>query len=111
MSDRIEDKDSDIALIDKMISSEVFKEPEADEGTEEYYDPYALQFTDKFDHDFKETLLRLGSDPSNESLGLFEGLKSVILNYLKEKIDEDELDRMVMMVFSLKTVNEGIETK
>ena len=56
MSDRIEDKDSDIALIDKMISSEVFKEPEADEGTEEYYDPYALQFTDKFDHDFKETV-------------------------------------------------------
>jgi hypothetical protein len=35
----------------------------------------------------------------------------VILNYLKEKIDEDELDRMVMMVFSLKTVNDGIETK
>jgi hypothetical protein len=35
----------------------------------------------------------------------------VILNYLKQKIDEDELDRMVMMVFSLKTVNESIETK
>ena len=41
----------------------------------------------------------------------FEGLKSVILNYFKERVDEDELDRMVMMVFSLKTVNDGIETK
>jgi len=28
-----------------------------------------------------------------------------MLNYLKEKIDEQELDEMVMMVFSLNTVN------
>jgi hypothetical protein len=104
-------EDSVIVLIDKMISCEIFKKPEAEEGTEEYYDPYALQFTDKFDHDFKETLLRLASDPANESLGILEGLKSVILNYLKEKIDEDELDRMAKIVFSLKTVNDGIETK
>jgi hypothetical protein len=71
MSSGIEDKDSAVELIYKMISCEIFKKPE--EGTEEYYDPYALQFTDKFDHDFKETLLILASDPGNESLGILEG--------------------------------------
>jgi hypothetical protein len=107
----MEDKDSVVALIDKMISCEIFKKPGAEEGTEEYYDLYALQFTDKFDHDFKETLLRLTSDPANESLGILEGLKSVILNYLKEKIEEEKLIKMVKIVFSLKTVNSSIETK
>jgi len=56
MIDRIDDNRSAIRLIDKMISSEIFKEPEAGKGTEEYYNPYALQFTDKFDHDFEETM-------------------------------------------------------
>jgi hypothetical protein len=82
MSNRMEDKDSVLVLIDKMISCQILKKPEA----EEYYDPYALQFTDKFDHDCKETLLRLDSDPANESLGILEGLKSVMLNYLKKKL-------------------------
>jgi hypothetical protein len=72
---------------------------------------YMVKFTDKFDHDCKEILLRLDSDPANESLGIFEGLKSVMLNYLKEKIEEDKLIKMVKIVFSLKTVNSSIETK
>ena len=104
--------DSAIALVDKMISCKVFKEPEADQRTEEYYDVYKLEFTDEFDHDFRETLQRLASDPHNEFLSLLEGLKSGPLNYLKEdEVDEEDLEEMAMMVFSLTTVNDDVGKK
>jgi hypothetical protein len=109
MPERIEYKDTAIGLIDDMISCKIFKKPEGRHGIEDYYDVYKLEFTDEFDYDMKETLLRLASDPNNESVNLLEGLKSIVLNYLKEwDIDEEELEEMIMMILSLKTINSDI---
>jgi hypothetical protein len=112
----IKDKDDPMELIDKMISCKIFNEPEVEaENMEEYYDKYydleKLEFTDKFDYDFEQTLLRLASDPSNESLSLFEGVKSILLNYLKgnEIDDAQDIDEMVMMVINLKTLRGHLE--
>ena len=97
-----------------MISCKIFNEPEVEaENTEEYYDKYYdLEFTDKFDYDFEQTLLRLASDPVNDSLSLLEGLKSILLNYLKgNEIDVQHIDEMVMMVISLKTLRGHIRNR
>jgi hypothetical protein len=114
----IEDKDDPMKLIDKMISCKIFNEPEVEgENMEEYYDKYydleKLEFTDKFDYDFEQTLLRLASDPVNDSLSLLEGLKSILLNYLKgnEIDDAQDINEMVMMVFSLKTLRGQIRKR
>lgn len=90
-------------LIDKMIRYEIFKgpAPKTDEGD---YDIYALQFTEKFIHNCSQTLARLATDPANISLNTLEGLKSVVLNFIREKPHEDELNEIIMMVLSLTTV-------
>ncbi|HEY6884875.1 MAG TPA: hypothetical protein VI278_12660 [Nitrososphaeraceae archaeon] len=114
----IEDKDDPIALIDKMISCKIFNEPEVEAETmEEYYEKYydldKLEFTDKFDYDFEQTLLRLASDLVNDSLSLLERLKSILLNYLKgnEIDDAQDIDEMVMMVISVKTLRGHIRKR
>lgn len=95
-------------LIDKMIHYEIFKvpAPRTDEG---YYDVQALQFTRKFTHDCKETLARLAMDPTNISLNAWEGFKSVVLNFTRDKVDEEELNKMIMMVLSLMAVRKSVE--
>ena len=112
------DKDDPMELIDKMISCKIFNEPEVEAETmEEYYEKYydldKLEFTDKFDYDFEQTLLRLASDPVNDSLSLLEGLKSILLNYLKgnEIDDAQDIDEMVRMVISLKTLRGHIRKR
>ena len=53
-----------------------------------------------------EILLRLASDPANESLNLNEGLLSIMNNFIGKNanLTEDEREKIKMMVFSLKTV-------
>jgi hypothetical protein len=50
------------------------------------------------------TLKRLISDPSNKNLSLGQGLRSVLVNYVGTEINEDQLQKMIMMVFLLKTI-------
>lgn len=103
-----EDELHDIDLIDKMIRCEIFRGP-AVETEEGCYDVHALQFTKKFSSNCVETLTRLATDPTNISLNTWEGFKSVLLNFLKEKINEDELDEIIMMVLSLIDVKKSVE--
>jgi hypothetical protein len=58
-----------------------------------------------------DTLIRLASDPANKSLNINEGLKSIIHNFLGKNanLSKDELEKINMMVFSLKTVQDEIE--
>ena len=63
-----------------------------------------LKFTKEFDNSLIETIRRLGSDPSNMNLSLWQGLRSMLLNYVSSEIDKHQLDEIIMMVFSLKTV-------
>jgi hypothetical protein len=97
-----------LELIDKMIRCEIFKAP-APESDGGYYNVHALEFTEKFTHNCKETLARLTTDPTNISLNTWEGFKSVVLNFIGEKIDEDELNEIIMMVFSLITSRISVE--
>ena len=61
-----------------------------------------MKFTKDFEDSFRKTLERLASDPQNRDLNLMEGLRSMLLNYVGNKItDEHLLLRMIMMVFSL----------
>ena|SRR5438067_1759185 len=112
----IEDKDDPMELIDKMISCKIFNEPEVEaENREEYYNKYydleKLEFTDKFDYDFEQTLLRLASDPVNDSLSLLEGLKSREWELRQWIDDAQDIDEMVRMVISLKTLRGHIRKR
>jgi hypothetical protein len=43
-------------------------------------------------------------EDSNSYLSLWQGLRSMLLNYIRTKVSENQLQEMMMMVFSLKTV-------
>jgi hypothetical protein len=76
------------------------------EENEEEYDVSALEFTEAFNDSYDETLQRLASDPSNNSLNLNEGLLAILNNFIGKDagLSEDEFEEIKMMVFSLKSV-------
>jgi hypothetical protein len=104
----LSDRNNAIERIDKMIRFEIFKSPVP--GTEGgYYDVHALQFTEKFIQNCNDVLARLGTDPANISLNTWEGFKSIILNFITEKVGEDELNEMIMLVLSLMKVRKSLQ--
>jgi hypothetical protein len=86
------------------------KEPAIDQ---EEYDVNALEFTEEFNKSMKETLQRLGTDPTNKSINLNEGLLSVLNNFTGKdaNLTEDELGKIKMFVWSLKTVQNKCRLK
>ena len=94
--------------IDLMRKHYILKQPRIDQ---EKYDMDALEFTDEFNRAMNDTLIRLASDPANKFLNINEGLKSIIHNFLGKNVNlsKDELAKINMMVFSLKTVQDEIE--
>jgi hypothetical protein len=94
-----------IRAIDLMREYHIIRQPGINE---EEYDIDALEFTEEFNHSMDETLLRLASDSTNKSLNLNEGLLSIINNFIGSNADisKDEREKIKMMVFSLKTVQD-----
>gem|GEM_PF-5622129 len=54
-------------------------------------------------------MTRPATDSTNISLNTWEGFKSVVLNFLKEKVNEDELDEIIMIVLSIIDVKKSVE--
>jgi hypothetical protein len=94
-----------IRAIDLMREYHILKEPRTDE---ERYDIDKLRFNEEFNQSMDKTLDRLASDPANRSLNLNEGLLSIINNFIgsNTNISTDEREKIKMMVFSLKTVQD-----
>jgi hypothetical protein len=88
-SDRYE-TGSAMALINKMVELRIFEEPDDCENI----NVDELKFTREFDNSLVETVRRLASDPNNIELNLNEGLRSMLVNYIGDKVDEDELQRI-----------------
>lgn len=103
----IDDPTGPLALVTKMVELKIIEEPENYPNI----NLYELKFTKEFDNSLIETIRRLGFDPSNKKVSLGQGLRSMLLNYVGSEIDEHQLDEIIMMVFSLKTVNSVINDK
>ena len=94
-----------IRALDLMRRYHILREPRIDGDR---YDIDKLEFTEEFNESMNETFYRLKSDPTNESLNLEEGLRSILDNFIgkNENITNDEKQKIKIMVFSLKMVEQ-----
>jgi hypothetical protein len=96
---------SPITAIKLMREFNILKEPRINA---EEYDIDTLEFSEDFNKSMNETLQRLATDPANKSLNLDEGLLSILNNFLGKdaNLTEDELGKIKMFVWSLKTAQD-----
>jgi hypothetical protein len=83
------------SLIETIINLKILDHPRKHDGR--------MQFTKRFDQYFKRVSHWLSADPATANMDTEEGLRGVVLNYLGlNKIDDDLLHDMCIMIFTLK---------